>query len=55
MGDQPWILIERTVAEAEAVILWPSDAKSWLAGKDPDAGRNWRQEEKEAAEEEMVS
>ena len=45
-GDQPWIFIGRTDAEAEAPILWPPDAKSWLTGKDPDAGKDWRQEEK---------
>ena len=46
-GNQPWIFIGRTDAEAEAPILWPLDAKSWLIGKDPDAGEHWRQEEKE--------
>ena len=45
-GNQPWIFIGRTDAEAEALILWPSDSKSWLIGKDPDAGKDWRQEEK---------
>ena len=43
-GDQPWIFIGRTDAEAEAPILWPSDAKDWLIRKDPDAGKDWRQE-----------
>ena len=45
-GDQSWVFIGGTVAEAETSILWPSDAKSWLIGKDFDAGRDWRQEEK---------
>ena len=45
-GNQSWIFIGRTDAEAEAPILCPPDAKSWLIGKDPDAGRDWRQEEK---------
>ena len=53
-GNQPWIFIERTDAEAEAPKLWPPDAKSWLIGKDPDAGRDWGQEEKIATEDEMV-
>ena len=41
-GNQPWIFIGRTVAEAKAPILWPLDVKSWLIGKDPDAGKDWR-------------
>ena len=45
-GNQPWIFIGRTDAEAEAPILCPPDAKSWLIGKDPDAGKDWGQEEK---------
>jgi len=45
-GNQSWIFIGRTGVEAEAPILWPRDAKSWLTGKDPDAGKDWRQEEK---------
>ena len=53
-GNQPWIFIERTDAEAEAPILWPPDAKSWLTGKDPDAEEDWKQKEKAAAEDEMV-
>ena len=53
-GDQPWIFIERTDAEAEALIFWPLDAKNWLTGKDPDAGKDWRQEEKGTTEDEMV-
>ena len=45
-GSQPWIFIGRTDAEAEAPILWPPDMKSWLIGKDPDAEKGWRHEEK---------
>ena len=45
-GDQSWIVIGRTEAEAEIPILWPPDAKFWPTGKDPDAGKDWRQEEK---------
>ena len=45
-GEQSWIFIGRTNAEAESPILWPPDAKKWLTGKDPDAGKDWRQEEK---------
>ena len=52
-GNQPWILIGRTDAEAEALILGPPDVKSQLIGKDPDAGKDWGQEEKGAAEGEM--
>ena len=44
-GNQPWTFIRRTDAEAEAPILWPLDAKSQVIGKDPDAGKDWRQEE----------
>ena len=44
--NQPWIFIGRTDAEAEAPILWPPDVKSWLIGKDPDPGKDWRREEK---------
>ena len=43
-GDQSWIFIGRTDAEAETPRIWPSDAKNWLIGKDPDAGKDWRQE-----------
>ena len=43
-GNQSWIFIGRTDAEAEAPILWPPDVKSWLIGKDPDAGKDWGQE-----------
>ena len=53
-GNQSWIFIGRTDAEAEAPILWPPDVKSRLIGKDPDAGKDWRQKEKRAAEDEMV-
>ena len=53
-GDQSWIFIGRTDAEAEAPVLWPPDAKNWLIGKDPDAGKDWRQEEKGVTEDEMV-
>ena len=53
-GSQPWIFIGRTDAEAEAPILWPCDVQSWLTGKDPDAGKDWRQIEKKVAEHEMV-
>ena len=53
-GNHPWLFIGRTVAEAEAPILWPPDAKSWLIRKDPYDGKDWRQEEKRAAEDEMV-
>ena len=53
-GNQPWIFIGRTDAEAEAPILWPPDVKSWLIGKDPDAGKDWGQEEKGTTEDEMV-
>ena len=46
--NQPWIFSGRTDAEVETTILWPPDAKSWLIGKDPDAGKDWGQEEKGA-------
>ena len=45
-GNQPWIFIRRTDVEAEAPMLWTHDVKSWLIGKDPDAGKDWGQEEK---------
>ena len=51
-GNQPWIFIGR--ADAEAPILWPPDANSWLIGKDPNAGKDWGQEEKEVTEDKMV-
>ena len=53
-GDQSWVFIGRTDAEAETPILWPSDAKSWLTEKDPDVGRDWGQEEKGETENEMA-
>ena len=53
-GNQPWIFTGRTDAEAGAPILRLPDAKSWLIGKDSDAGKDWRQKEKKAAEDEMV-
>ena len=53
-GNQSWILIGRTDVEAATPILWPPDAKNCLIGKDPDAGKDWRQEEKRTAEDEMV-
>ena len=53
-GNQSWMFIGRTDVEAEAPILWPPDVKNWLIRKDPDAGKDWRQEEKEMTEDEMV-
>ena len=53
-GDQSWVFIGRTDVEAESPILWPPDVKSWLTGKDPDTGKDWRQEEKGMTEDEMV-
>ena len=53
-GNQFWIFIRRTDAEAETPILWPPDVKNWLIGKDPDAGKDWRQEEKGTTEDELV-
>ena len=53
-GNQYWIYIGRTDAEAEALILWPPDVKSWLTGKDLDTGKDWGQEEKGMTEDEMV-
>ena len=53
-GNQPWIFIGRADPEAEAPVLWPLEVKSQLIGKDPDAGRDWGQEEKEATEDEMA-
>ena len=52
-GDQSWIFIGRTGAEAETPILWPPDAKNWLIRKDPDAGKDWKREEKGMTEGEM--
>ena len=53
-GNQPWIFTGRTDADAEILILWPPDVKNRLIGKDPDAGKDWRQEEKGTTEDEMV-
>ena len=53
-GDQSWVFIGRTDSEAETPILWPPDAKNWLIWKGPDAGKDWRQEEKGRTEDEMV-
>ena len=53
-GSQSWIFIGRTDAEAETPILWPPDGKNWLIGKDSDAGKDWRQEEKGTTKDEMV-
>ena len=53
-GDQSWVFTGRTDAKAEASILWPPDEKSQLIEKDPDAGKDWGQEEKGATEDEMV-
>ena len=52
-GDQSWVFIEMTDAEGEILILWPPHAKSWLIGKDPDAGKDWQQE-KGATEDETA-
>ena len=52
--NQSWIFIGRTGSEAEASILWPPDVKNWLIGKDPDAGKDWRQKEKGTTEYAMV-
>ena len=53
-GNQSWLFLGRTDAEAETPILWPPDVKSRLIRKDPDAGKDWRKKEKKAAEGEMV-
>ena len=53
-GNQSWILIGKTDVKVETPILWPSDTKSWLIGKDPDAGKDWGQEEKGTTEDEMA-
>ena len=53
-GDQSWVFIGRTDVEAETPILWPPDAKSWLIWKDPDAGKDWGQEEKGMTEDKML-
>ena len=52
-GNQSWLFIGRTDVEAETPILWPPDVKNWLIGKDPDAGKDWRREEKGMTEDEM--
>ena len=54
-GDQSWIFIGRTDAETETPVLWPPDGKNWLIGKDPDAGKDWRQEEKGMTEDEIIA
>ena len=51
--DQSWVFFERTDAKAETPIVWPPHVKSWLAGKDSDTGRGWRQEEKGTMQDEM--
>ena len=53
-GDQPWDFFGRNDAKAETPIFWPPHAKSWLIGKDPDAGRDWGQEEKRTTEDEIA-
>ena len=53
-GNEAWIFIDGTDAEAEIPILWPPDAKNWLIWKDPDAGKDWGQEKKGTTEDEMV-
>ena len=53
-GNQSWIFIGRTDAKVETPILWPPDPKNWLTGRDPEAGKDWRQEEKGTTEDEMV-
>ena len=53
-GDQPWVFFGRNDAKAETPVLWPPHARSWLIGKDSDAGRDWRQEEKGTTEDEMA-
>ena len=53
-GNKSWVFIRRTDVEAEMPIFWPPDAESWLIWKDPDVGKDWRQEEKETTEDEIV-
>ena len=53
-GNQSWLFIGKTDAEAETPIPWPPSVKNWLFGKDPDAGKDWRQDEKGMTEDEMV-
>ena len=54
-GNQSWIFIGRTDVEAETPVLWPPDTKNWLTGKDPDAGKDWRQEKKGMTEDKMAA
>ena len=54
-GDHSWVFIRKTDVEAETPIFWPPDGKSWLTWKDPDVGKDWRQENKGMIEDEMVS
>ena len=53
-GNQSWIFVGRTDTEVETPVVWPPDVKNWLNGKHPDGGKDWRQEEKGMAEDEMV-
>ena len=53
-GDQSWIFIGRTDAETETLVLWPADANNYLTGKDPDSGKDWKQEENGMTEDEVV-
>ena len=53
-GNEPWIFLGRTDAEAETLILWPLDLESWHIGKDPDAGKDWGQEKKGMTEDDMA-
>ena len=53
-GNQPWIFIGRSDVEAKTAILWPPDTKNWLIGNDPDSGKDWKQKENRAVEDEMV-
>ena len=53
-GNQPWTLVGKTNADTEAPVLWPADVKTQFTGKDPNAGKDWRQKEKRVAEAEMV-
>ena len=53
-GDQSWVFMGRTNGKGETPILWPPDAKNWLVGKEPDAGKDWRQEEKGTSEDKIV-
>ena len=53
-GHQSWMFVEKTDAESETPILWPPDAKNWLVWKDPDAGKDWRLEEKGTTEDKVV-